>query len=828
MAAPRHAAEPATPPPHGGAMSEPPRSPPTDRPPFARPVVAIGWTLAALAAITLLKHAAFGYLGVRTPYLLYFVAILVAAWQGGWPAGFVATFASAFLGSYYFIPPFRQFSYEAGNLGRAAMFVTEGVMISLVAARAQNDRYRAQRAARDAEHALARLEGVLRSIGDAVIATDLDGRVTFANPHAESLTGWSRDQVEGKPLREVLSVVDESTGAPVEPAPPAALDDEPSRPSREHAVVSRAGARVSVDDAVAPIRTAGGELVGSVLVMKDVSRTRAEERTRAFVAQATAELVSSLDYRKTLATVARLAVPAVGDWCAVDVLEGDALHRLVIEHVDPAKAELLYEIDRRYPPDPKAPSGRYAALRSDAPIFVQDFADAAIEAMGRDEGHRALLRRLGARSYISVRMVAHGAPVGVLTLATGESGRRYTDDDVRLVEALADRASLASANARLFDEVARTRTEAERANRAKDEFLAMLGHELRNPLAPILTALQLMRLRGDAAFERERAIVERQVKHVVALVDDLLDVSRITRGKIDLALETVEVADAVAKALELAGPLIEERHHAVRLSVPRGLYVEADPVRLAQVVSNLLTNAAKYTDPGGHIEVRAAREDHTVTLSVKDDGVGIDAELLPNVFGLFVQGGQSIDRSKGGLGLGLGIVKNVVALHRGTVEALSEGVGRGSEFRVRLPAAPSPSSVESSSSATSLHPPAGDGARVLVVDDNADAAELLAEALQMLGHEVYTAPDPAEALAIAPVVRPQVALLDIGLPVMDGYELAGRLRALPELEGCRYVAVTGYGQPADKARARAAGFDEHLVKPVSIDDVQRVVTKLLA
>ncbi len=810
-------------------MKEPSRSPPAEPSPFARPVVAIAWTLAAVAVITVVKHLASSYLALPAPYLLYFIAILVAALQGGWPAGLVATFASALLGNYFFIEPYREFSLTLSSVGRGVLFTVEGVLISFMTARAQVDRHRAREAARAAEHSLARLEGVLRSIGDAVIATDLEGRITFANPHAESLTGWPRQEVEGRPLRDVLSVVDEATGDEVEPSHAESIVGlDATRPSREHALVSRDGARVSIDDAVAPIRTAGGELVGSVLVMRDVSRARAEERARAFVTQATSELASSLDYRKTLTTVARLAVPAIADWCAVDMLEGDELLRLVIEHVDPSKVELLYEIDRRYPPDPAAASGRYAALRSAEPVFVSDFSDATLDAMARDGDHRALLRRLGVRSYVSVRLAAHGAPVGVLTLATGESGRRYTLDDLRLAEALADRASLAIANARLFDEVARTRTEAERANRAKDEFMAMLGHELRNPLAPILTALQLMRLRGEAAFERERSIVERQVKHVVALVDDLLDVSRITRGKIDLALETVEVADAVAKALELAGPLIEERRHAVRLSVPRGLYVEADPVRLAQVVSNLLTNAAKYTDPGGHIEVHAERGDEGVTLSVKDDGVGIEPELLPAVFELFVQGDQAIDRSKGGLGLGLGIVKNVVELHRGAVEALSEGPGRGSEFRVRLPAAPSPSSVESSVSAASLHPPPGDGARVLVVDDNADAAELLAEALQMLGHEVYTAPDPAEALALAPTVLPRVALLDIGLPVMDGYELAGRLRALPELSGCRFVAVTGYGQPADKARARDAGFDEHLVKPVSIDEVMRVVTKLLA
>jgi CheY-like chemotaxis protein/two-component sensor histidine kinase len=334
-----------------------------------------------------------------------------------------------------------------------------------------------------------------------------------------------------------------------------------------------------------------------------------------------------------------------------------------------------------------------------------------------------------------------------------------------------------------------------------------------------------MKLRQANVFEKERAVIERQVRHVVTLVDDLLDISRITRGKVEIAREAVDLRDTVTKALELAGPLLEERQHEIAVHVPRDLLVQGDPVRLAQVVSNLLTNAAKYTNPRGHIVVSGSRDEQgAITLSVRDDGVGIEADLLPRVFNLFVQGQQALDRSKGGLGLGLAIVRTVVELHGGRVSAHSEGPGRGSEFRVVLPAlGPAPAVVPAALPA----PAARSAARVLVVDDNPDALELLIEVLRWKGHDARGAQDAAAALELAVILRPDVALLDIGLPVIDGYELARRLRALPGLEGLKLAALTGYGQPNDKELARAAGFDEHLVKPIGLEQVEAVLERLL-
>ncbi len=369
------------------------------------------------------------------------------------------------------------------------------------------------------------------------------------------------------------------------------------------------------------------------------------------------------------------------------------------------------------------------------------------------------------------------------------------------------------------------RAVAERANRAKDEFLAMLGHELRNPLSPILTALQLMRMRTGET--REQAVIERQVGHLVRLVDDLLDISRITRGKIELRRQPIELAAAVTAGLEMARPLLEQRRQHLDLNVPpEGLLLHADPNRLAQVVSNLLTNAAKYSDHGSTIHLTARREGPCVRLSVRDEGVGLPPELLDRVFEIFFQQPQSIDRSKGGLGLGLAIVRSLVDMHGGRVGAHSEGLGKGSEFVVELPALPTAEDLRNPppahlTSDLRPRPAAEQRRRVLVVDDNVDAADSLVDLLTDLGFVARASYDAVTALAQAPAFQPDIGLLDIGLPVMDGYELASRLREALPGQALRLIAVTGYGQDADRRRARDAGFDAHLVKPVNLEALER-------
>jgi signal transduction histidine kinase/ActR/RegA family two-component response regulator len=370
-------------------------------------------------------------------------------------------------------------------------------------------------------------------------------------------------------------------------------------------------------------------------------------------------------------------------------------------------------------------------------------------------------------------------------------------------------------------------TQLEAASRAKDEFLAMLGHELRNPLAPILTAVQLMRMRDVQEVAMECEIIERQVQHVVGLVDDLLDVSRITRGLLELRRERVQLIEIVGKAIEQACPLIEERQHRLHVDVPSDIAVDGDMNRLAQVVSNLLTNAAKYTEPGGDITLRAACEDGEAVLSVRDNGIGIEPQMLPHVFATFVQARQRNNRPRGGLGLGLAIVKSLVDAHGGSVALHSEGLGCGTECIIRLPLAGHEPPAHSQSRTAATSPATSTtGCSVLVVDDNGDAADLLGESLRALGHTVAVAHDAPQALRLATDHAPDIALLDLGLPVIDGYELAGRLRRLHGWGGVQFVALTGYGQRHDQDRTAAAGFAAHLTKPADVHEIDAVLRQL--
>jgi PAS domain S-box-containing protein len=368
---------------------------------------------------------------------------------------------------------------------------------------------------------------------------------------------------------------------------------------------------------------------------------------------------------------------------------------------------------------------------------------------------------------------------------------------------------------------------AEEAGRAKDEFVAMLGHELRNPLAPIVTALDLMRLRGAGVLEQERAVIERQAQHLVRLVDDLLDVSRSVRDGLRLERAPVELSVVVADAIEVASPLVEGRHQRLAVSVPAaGLVVEGDRGRLAQVVTNLLTNAAKYTPQGGHLTVSARADGEQVTLEVTDDGAGIAPDLLRRIFDPFTQGRQGLDRKQGGLGLGLAIARQLVHGHDGTIEARSEGPGRGTTMIMRLPRAEAPSTEQAPSRDVANARPRPSARRVLIVDDNSDAAGILAQAITQAGHEVRTVGDGPAALKLVETYVPDIALLDIGLPVMDGYELASLFRRIPSLARTCLVALTGYAGDGDRQRSLASGFNEHFAKPLPLGRVLDFIERL--
>jgi len=369
------------------------------------------------------------------------------------------------------------------------------------------------------------------------------------------------------------------------------------------------------------------------------------------------------------------------------------------------------------------------------------------------------------------------------------------------------------------------RAEAEAADRAKDEFMAMLGHELRNPLAPALTALHLLKQRDGMYAKRECDIVERQVRHLARLVDDLLDVSRLRRGAIRLRRERVAVADVIARAVEMAAPLIEQRGQHLTVDVPPDLIIDGDPERLAQVFTNLIGNSAKYTEPGGHIAVSAHEAGGWAVIECVDDGMGIAEDLLPRVFDLFVQGERGLDRRQGGLGLGLGVAKTLVEGHSGRIEAMSAGPGEGSTFVVMLPMPPA--SLESPVTITPTASRDLHGVRIMIVEDNPDALEMMVQSLSAAGLQVAAAPDAAAAVRVAGSFTPVVAVLDIGLPGTDGYDLARQLRADQTTRAIKLIALTGYGRDVDLEMAREAGFDVFLVKPVTIDTLLAHISELV-
>jgi signal transduction histidine kinase len=383
-------------------------------------------------------------------------------------------------------------------------------------------------------------------------------------------------------------------------------------------------------------------------------------------------------------------------------------------------------------------------------------------------------------------------------------------------------------------ERARAEAALKEADRHKDEFLAVLAHELRNPLAPIRNAVEIMRRSAltDPQLSWSRDVVERQVKHLTRLVDDLLDVSRITRGNINLSREAVAVTTIVSRAIETIAPLIAEQRHALTVDVAEEtLEVEGDLTRLTQVLGNLLNNAAKYTDPGGDIRLTARRASTDVEIRVRDNGIGIPPELLPRLFQLFTQVDGAAHRAQGGLGIGLALVRQLVQMHGGSVTAYSQGTGKGSEFLIRLPLRLKsyrevPVTVGGESA-----PPANDvkkGHRILLADDNRDALDSLATLLQCDGHEVHTAADGAEALEVAAGCHPDVVLLDIGMPKLDGYEVARRIRAEPWGKRTVLIALTGWGQDEDRRRSREVGFDSHLVKPLDPEALSKLLARLPA
>ena len=550
-------------------------------------------------------------------------------------------------------------------------------------------------------------------------------------------------------------------------------------------------------------------------VCLDITQRKRVESDLRFLAQASAELSALTDYQTTLDRIAHLAVPEFADWCTVDMLAGDGgLERVAVAHVDPQKEHLAREMRRRFPLDPKRiqGAGPWHVLETGQPEMVaQISAEFLNERVGPGD-YRELLSSLGLHSYLGVPLALRGRVLGVMSFLTAESQRRYTAEDLALAQDLARRAAVAIENATLLRAL-------QESDRAKDVFLATLAHELRNPLAPVWNGLTII---ARAPHDTDRVVqvagmIERQVGQLARLVDDLLDLSRISTGKIELKKERADLVTILLSAIETSRPHIEAAEHLLSLQLPDvPLEIEADPVRIAQVFANLLNNASKYTGAGGRIDLVVEADSECAVVRVRDTGAGIPQEMLGKVFGLFTQVTHPAGRRQGGLGIGLSLVQGLVRLHGGSVEAHSRGEGCGSEFVVRLPRMPAATPAPSRPDAPP--PPLARaervGRRILVVDDNVDAAGTLAELLAMMGCDASVAHDGAGALKAVVALAPDIVLLDIGLPDINGYEVARRVRAMPGLRQPRLIALTGWGQEQDKRMAAQAGFDEHWTKPV--------------
>jgi PAS domain S-box-containing protein len=671
----------------------------------------------------------------------------------------------------------------------------------------------------------ARLAAIVQSSDDAIIGKDLNGNVMSWNPAAERMFGYTAAEAVGRSIRIIIPEDRQNEEEAV-------IDQIKRGEKVDHFETIRCrkdGVCIPVSLTVSPIRNDAGGVVGASTIARDISeRKRAEaeaERTTrrlAFVSQMSVALATSLDYQRTLKAVTKLAVAHIADWCAVDILRDDGrIERLALAHVDPAKIELAKTVRERYE-NPTAPHSVPYVIQTGTPAMVPEITDAMIVAAAQgDEERVRLVRALGAVSYLCVPMIAGGQTVGALTLASAESGRRYTDDDLRFAEDVASRAAMAVENARAYQQV-------RRADRLKDEFLATLSHELRTPLNAILGYSRM--LRGGLLTPDKVAgaleTIERNAMSLTQMVDDVLDVSRIVSGKMRLNVQPVELPLVLQDAIATVTPAAEAKRLHIHMVIdPQIGTVSGDPARLQQVVWNLLSNAVKFTPKGGRVQVRLERVNSSVEIVVSDTGIGIPADFLPHIFERFRQADSGTARQRGGLGLGLAIASNLVDMHGGTIRATSGGEGQGATFRVRLPlmavqpASPAeetrvhprqerPTSLSSLASLAGTH--------VLAVDDDPDARRLLKEILEAAGARVTTASSASAAFDALQEARPDVIVADLGMPIVDGYELIKRLRQSADgaLRSIPAAALTAYARSEDRAKALESGFEMHLSKPI--------------
>jgi two-component system, chemotaxis family, CheB/CheR fusion protein len=615
----------------------------------------------------------------------------------------------------------------------------------------------------------ARLAAIVESSDDAIISKTLEGQIVSWNAAAERLFGYRAEEMIGKPITTII------------PAERLAEEQEILARIRrgervehfETVRLGRDGRLVELSLTISPVRGAGGEIIGASKVARDITERKRAGRLQAQLA-AIVESSDDAIVSKTLDGVIQSwnsAAARIFGYTAQEAI-GQRITLIIPSDLQGEEREII------------------AQLRAGKRIEHFDTTRQTKDG-----------RRIPVSLTISPIHDDDGRVVGVSKIARDITERRRAEEALRGTE-----------------EALRA------AHQRKDEFMALLAHELRNPLAPIRYALATSRAHGATAEQRERSqeIIERQVTHMSRLLDDLLNVARITRGTLELRITTLEFTTVLGTAIEAARPFLDAKQHSLSVELPsEAPRLNADAIRLAQVFSNLLINAAKYTDPGGRIRIVASIEGNMLVVAIRDTGIGISQEMMPRLFEMFTQAQDALDRSQGGLGLGLALVRGIVQLHGGSVCARSEGENRGSEFTVRLPLGGTAGVPQSRKEAGA--PVEGERLKILIVDDNEDAAEMCATFLELAGQDVRRAYNGRSALALAEAFRPRVALLDIGLPDISGYEVARALRQAPWATDLLLVAVTGWGQDQDKQRALEAGFDHHLTKPIEPDELERLL-----
>jgi PAS domain S-box-containing protein len=858
------------------------------------------FSLAVLVAAVLLRWLLDPLMGDTLPLVTLFGAVAASVWMGGgYRPAIVVAIAGYVACSYLFIEPRGRLGLDnVGNIvGLVAYLFTCSLIIGL------GEATRVARMRANAQRELLRV--TLRSIGDAVITTDVESRVTYLNAVAESLSGWTQRDAAGQPLDAVFRIINEETRRPVKNPTTKALREGVVVGLANHTLLIRKdGSEVPIDDSAAPIRDEQGQVAGCVLIFRDVAAQRRVERDKAnqlLTARLLASIIESSDdaiVSKTLdgviqswnASAERLfgytAAQAIGrhislvippdriaeeDRIIADLKAGQPIEHFETERqrsdgrrilvsltISPIRDEagnvigaskIVRDISARKRAE--AERDKFITLIENStdfigmcdlngvPFFVNR---AGLEMVGLadiDEARRMPVEsfffpedraRIMQEFFPSVLDAGHGEiDVRFRHFKTGEA-RWMAYKVLTLPDASGRPVAFATVSQdvterrQLEDNLRRLAVDLSDADRRKNEFLAMLAHELRTPLAPISNAARALRMgiSDGETVQSASEVLERQVGQMARLVDDLLDMSRITRGRIELRKERVELAPIVNQAVEAAHALYAKMSHELTVTLPsQPITLNADPSRLAQVIGNLLINAGKFTDEGGHVQLSVEREDEQAVIRVRDNGIGIAPEQLHSLFDMFAQVDTSLERSRDGLGIGLTLVKTLVELHGGSVEARSDGLGRGSEFTVRLPILVGTPELVSTPAVSKPLPPVR--RRILIVDDNEDGAESLAMLLQFDGHETHQAHDGVQAIEAAERVRPDAILLDIGLPRLNGYEVCRRIREEPWGKDMVLVALTGWGQEEDRQRSRHAGFNSHMVKPVDHD----ALTKLL-